>query len=88
MKAKLSVRVVLTETGAILRNGENGATFSTNLVGARIWEQLTAGASKDDIVNRICSEFLVASKQANCDVEHFIRNLRDNDLLPARTTTL
>jgi len=75
-----AVRTIETETGAVLQNTDNGATFSTNLVGARIWAHLTKGLTQGEVVDRLSSEFGVAKDQVHRDVEQFLTGLRQTGL--------
>ena len=81
MNTSKAVRTVQTEAGAILRNINNGATFSTNVVGARIWQHLAKGLTEDEIVDRVSTEFGVVREQVSCDVEEFLKGLKQTGLL-------
>ncbi len=81
MNVARTVRVIFTETGAVLQNTENGTAFSTNLVGAKIWQDLTKGVTKDEIVDRLCSEFNVASDMICRDMDEFLSGLEQKGLL-------
>jgi hypothetical protein len=76
-----AVRTVFTEAGAVLQNTENGATFTINPMGAIIWRQLTAGATKDEIVDRVSIEFGAERDQVCRDVEEFLTGLELKALL-------
>ena len=75
------IRAVQTEAGAILQNTDNGASFSTNLVGARIWKHLTNGLTENEIVDQVSAEFGVAKGQVCGDVQEFITSLKHASLL-------
>jgi Coenzyme PQQ synthesis protein D (PqqD) len=81
MNPARSVRIVRTEVGAVLQNTENGATFSTNDVGARIWIHLTHGLSEAETVDRVAVEFRAPRDQVCGDLEAFIRKLKQTGLL-------
>lgn len=81
MNTPRTVRAIFTEAGAVLQNVENGAMFTTNLVGAKIWRHLTKGATKDEIVDRLSSEFNVVKDQIHCDVDEFLLRLEQKGLL-------
>jgi hypothetical protein len=85
MNAAKAVRVVHTEAGAVFQKTDNGATFSTNLVGARIWKHLTHGLIEDDIVERVSAEFGVARDQVRGDAEQFLEELKRMGLLQENT---
>ncbi len=75
MNVGRAIRAVRTEAGAVLLNTDNGATFSTNVVGATIWECIEQGATKDEIVDRVCSKFDMARDAVSRDVEEFLSSL-------------
>ena len=77
----MAVRAVFTEAGAVLQNTENGGTFTINAVGANIWRQLTKGATKNEIVERVSTEFGVKRDEVCRDVEQFLRELEQKGLL-------
>lgn len=81
MKTARAVRVVFTETGAVLQNTENGSTFTINTMGTNIWRQLTKGATKNEIVQRISTECRVNKEGVCRDVEEFLRELEQKGLL-------
>ncbi len=54
-----------------------------NPVGARIWEMLRSGASKDEIEERLAAEFEVPRQQLSIDLSKFIEDLRKQKLLVA-----
>jgi hypothetical protein len=75
------VRTIFTEAGAVLQNTENGATFTINPMGAHIWRHLTKGVTKDDIVDRVSTDFGVEREQVCRDVEEFLLGLEQKGLL-------
>jgi len=81
MHAARAVRAIFTEAGAVLHNTANGATFTINSMGAKIWRHLTKGATKDEIVDRLGSEFGVSRDQIYGDVDEFLTGLEQRDLL-------
>jgi hypothetical protein len=81
MNAARAVRGIQTEGGAVLQNTENGATFSTNLAGARIWKYITKGSTKDEIVDQLSTEFDVPKERVDGDVEEFVKALKHRGLL-------
>ena len=78
--------MVKTEVGAVLHNTDNGATFSTNLVGARIWKDIAKGLTENEIIDEVSSEFGVARDQVCGDVEEFLKDLEQKGLLLADAT--
>ena len=81
MSIARAIRTVQTEVGAVLQNTNNGASFSTNLVGARIWKHLTKDLTEDEIVDRVSTEFGVAKDQVRHDVKEFLVGLKRAGLL-------
>jgi hypothetical protein len=81
MNIARAVRTVQTEAGAVLQNVENDATFSTNRVGAAIWQHLTNGLNQDEVVDRVSSEFGVAREQVCGDLVEFLEKLQQTGLL-------
>ncbi|MDO5388949.1 MAG: PqqD family protein [Clostridia bacterium] len=65
--------------------GEGAMDFSgvitLNEVGAFIWKILETGAEKEEIVEKMLSEYDVDKTTAENDVEEYIRELRGADLI-------
>lgn len=49
--------------------------------GALLWEQLMKGAERDDLIAKLLEEYEVDEPMAAADVDRFIDNLREADLL-------
>lgn len=49
--------------------------------GALLWEQLMKGAERDDLIEKLLEEYEVDEPKAAADVDRFIDNLREADLL-------
>jgi hypothetical protein len=81
MNTTKTVRTVFTEAGAVLRNLETGASFSINLVGSKIWQLLTKGTTRDEIVEQLSSEFHLTRGQLCHDVDEFLTLLEQRGLL-------
>ncbi len=81
MNTVRTVRVIQTEAGAILQNTDNGATFSTNFVGSRIWGHLTKGLTQDEIVDQVSTEFRAPRDQVCGDVEKFLEGLEQTGFI-------
>jgi len=81
MNTTRPVRTVFTEAGAVLQDTKNGASFTINVVGSTIWQHLTEGATRDQIVDRLSSEFSVTKDQIKGDVDEFIEKLQELGLL-------
>jgi hypothetical protein len=82
-----TVRTVQTEVGAVLQNTSTGATFSTNIVGARVCMLLAKGLSRHEIVDRVSSDFAVSRDLVERDLEEFFEGLKQKGLLEQNITT-
>jgi hypothetical protein len=76
-----TVRVVFTEEGAVLQNTDNGATFTINSMGANIWRQLINGATRNEIVERVSTDFGAKRDEVCRDVDGFLTELEQKGLL-------
>jgi hypothetical protein len=88
MKTVRAVRAVQTEVGTVLQNTDNGASFSTNLVGSRIWKSITKGLTKHEIVDQVSAEFGAPREQVFRDVEEFVKTLKQAGLLQEDASSL
>ncbi len=52
-----------------------------NSVSEEIWKGLQQGKTKEEILERILEEFEVSHEQAAVDLDGFLLQLRDNNLL-------
>lgn len=84
IKGELLLREVAGEIIAI-PVGQTALQFNgmicLNEVSALIWKGLQAGKTKEDLLESILEEFEVSREDAAADLEEFLRNLRENDLL-------
>ena len=88
-------KILKHKTGFILKNiagdyivvptGKNIVDFkmmlTTNQTGAWIWEQLEKGIEYNELVNRFAEEFDIDIKCADKDVNEFILQLENQNLL-------
>jgi hypothetical protein len=81
MNTARAVRTVFTEGGAVLQNTENGSTYAVNPMGASIWRHLTKGATKNEIVERVSTDFAAKRDEVCRDVEEFLTGLEQKGLL-------
>jgi len=65
----------------ITLNLHSGVYFAMNEVGTRIWHLLMGGTSKSDIVNAIKNEYDVPIVQLNKDLDSFLMELQESDLI-------
>lgn len=54
---------------------------STNATGGVLWKALVAGASRDDLVQRLIDEFGIDRARAVQDVDAFVAELETNGFL-------
>lgn len=66
---------------AVILNTKSGQYYSLNEVGTRIWELLSEGLSKDEIVSAITEEYEVSPEQAVRDVSELIKDLITSGLV-------
>lgn len=84
IKGELLLREVAGEIIAI-PVGETALRFNgmicLNEVSAHIWKGLQEETSKEEILNSILQEFDVSMEEALTDLEDFLHQLKENDLL-------
>ena len=84
IKGELLIREVAGEIIAI-PVGETALRFNgmicLNEVSAHIWKGLQEETSKEKILNSILQEFDVSMEEASTDLEDFLHQLKENDLL-------
>ncbi len=55
--------------------------LGVNLAGSVLWPALVDGATRAQLVDRICETYQVTKEQAGADVDEFVRACRDRGLL-------
>lgn len=55
--------------------------MSVNETGAFLWKELESGADQAELVERLTEEFDVSAETAATDVERFLSQLRDKNLI-------
>lgn len=60
--------------------------ISLNETAAFMWNILTNGASRDDLINALTSEYDVDNQTASADVDGFLSTLRENGILDESST--
>jgi hypothetical protein len=84
LKGEFMIRDVAGELLAV-PVGQTALNFNgmicLNDVSALIWKGLQEGKTKDAILEDLLSEFDVSREEAAGDLEHFLLELRRNDLL-------
>lgn len=63
------------EDEVVLLNLEDGIYFSLDAIGARIWDLLTAGTTRDRIVAAILAEYEADPAEVERDVDAFLDQL-------------
>jgi hypothetical protein len=57
--------------------------FTLNRTGAELWPSLSEGATRDQLVERLCDAYRVDEATAARDVDAFLDSLRERELLTA-----
>ncbi len=60
---------------------ESSTYLSTNGSGAVLWLALAEGATREQLVERLAEAYLIDAERAAADVDAFLRDLREQDLL-------
>ncbi len=61
--------------------GDLNSLYTLNSVGSILWEFLTEGHTLPEMVQRVCDEFEVSSKQAQADIQEFLGSLLEEKLI-------
>jgi hypothetical protein len=78
---KSSIRDTVSGDGAVLLDIERGLCFTMNPVGARIWEMLKVGSSRELITATLVEEFEVPESQVEKDIVEFMQALEAMGLI-------
>lgn len=72
-------------TFVIISAGDDNLDFkgviTVNEVGALIWRGIEAGKSKDEIIDKILSEYVVERDVASVDCDEFLQQLIDKNII-------
>jgi hypothetical protein len=71
MNVSPHIRAQITTDGLVLLDTKGGAIYSSNTVGARIWEALVAGVPPATIAAQISQEYGVPDSTAAADIAEF-----------------
>lgn len=71
----------IVEGEALLVLADSGEVTVLNGVGSRIWELVDGSRSVGEIVDTVVAEYDTAREQAEQDVNSFIQELVDNEML-------
>ncbi len=66
---------------AVIMDPLKGKVLALNEVGSFIWEQAKAKATMAELLEAICTEFVVSRSEASSDLEEFITILKAKELL-------
>jgi len=55
--------------------------YTLNAVGAFVWQRLAVSVTRDALVEAVCGEFEITAEQAAVDVERFLQELRQLNLI-------
>ena len=72
--------IATSEAGFIFNPG-SGDSFSSNPIGSDILSQLKEDKSRQEIIEMICSRYDIEESQFERDLEDFLSQLRDYNLL-------
>lgn len=83
IKEGFVLRTVAGETVALPVNTvtDLDMMITLNGTGKFLWEKLTAGAEKDELVNALLSEYDVDRERAEKSVDAFVARLKELDFL-------
>jgi Coenzyme PQQ synthesis protein D (PqqD) len=79
-----SVKVAETADGAVLLDIRQGLCFSINPVGAIIWKHIREGCDSSQIAQYVVQAFDIPAEQARNDVQEFIEDLKQKQLVHER----
>jgi hypothetical protein len=66
---------------AVLLNIETGVYFGLDEIGTEIWNLLSAGASENEVVEKLLVEYEVSLEQLRADVDEFVMTLESRGLV-------
>jgi len=81
MRPAAGVRAVANQDGAVMLDIEHGQMLSANPLGARIWQLIAAGQTREQIAVSISQECSVDAEVVRRDVNEFIESLVRNHLV-------
>jgi hypothetical protein len=81
MKISEHIRTTTTQDGAVLMNIKGGQMITLNPTGSIIWQQLRNGRSREQIAERLTSDFGIGRDQALADVNEFVGQLEAQHLI-------
>jgi coenzyme PQQ synthesis protein D (PqqD) len=76
---ELDWRAVEGEVVALDRRTSN--YLAVNSAGAKLWEALASGASRDQLIELLVADFTIAREVAERDTDAFLQMLSEQDLL-------
>ncbi len=74
------VTKIIDDEVVIMVPGE-GKVLSLNEVGSFIWDVAKGGCTEDAILNAVCREYDIDREQAAADLEEFIADLKEKNLI-------
>jgi len=75
------VRNVRDDEGVVLLNVQSGAYFTLNGVGARVWEQIEGGRTREEALDALGRRYPVSRDRLARDVDTLLTRLIDKGLL-------
>jgi len=73
--------LAVSETGFVF-DPYTGATFTANATGLAILRHLKAGVSRTEVIEQLEDEFELRGADPQRDLDDFLHQLEQNDLLP------
>jgi hypothetical protein len=67
--------------GTVLVHLESNRIFELNETGARVWELISEGLERDQVVQRLVQEFAVDATRASSELDALVADLEREGLL-------
>jgi len=81
MRISKSIRMTVTQDGAVLMDFQRGSMLTLNPTGTIIWQQLSDGSSPSQVADHLASKFAIPHEQASADVNEFLEQLQAQHLI-------
>jgi len=63
--------------------GDLNSLYTLNQVGSVLWDFMNEGHTIEELVGRVCDEFEVTSSQAQSDIQNFLDEMLEENLVQA-----
>ena len=81
MKPREGVIAKMVGSEMVLLDYDRGIYYGLNGVGARVWQLLAGGATRDEVIARLTDEYDVARATLEADVAALLRDLQAKELV-------